>query len=326
MRRREFIAGLGTAAAACSLAARAQRAAIPLVGYMGAGQLAETNLAAFRQGLREVGFIEGQNIAVEYRFAEFRRDLLPEIAADFVRRHVSVIAATGGVPLAAAAKAATSTIPIVFEIGTDPVQAGLVARLNRPGGNITGVNSTIADLWPKLFDLMAKIRPRSRVFGIMFTGIDPNLMEQVRRDAKPAADAIGRRVFFVAASTPQEIDAAFLTLAQQGVEALVVTASSLALAARVQLAVLAARYGIPAVYTFRNNVEAGGLMSYGIKIEESVRLVGEYVGRIIKGERPGDVPIVQPTRYQFAINLKTAKALGLDIPPDVLALADEVIE
>jgi putative tryptophan/tyrosine transport system substrate-binding protein len=326
MKRREFIAGLG-GAAAWPLAARGQQPKMPLVGFLNSGDPPRTvYLNAFRQGLKDHGFIEGQNLAVEYRYAQNHLERLPELAADLVRRNVAAIAATGGTPVAAAADAATSTIPIIFIVSDDPVQSGLVAGFNRPGGNLTGTYLIAGDLWPKLFGLIVQLLPKSRVFAVLATNGTPDHLDRLRQEAQPTADAIGRNLLFMTAFTPQEIDQAFAALARQGVEALVISPSPLVFGARVQLAILAARYAIPAIYPFRDNAEAGGLISYAITLDESFRLLGDYVGRILKGEKPGDLPVRTPTRFQLVINLKTAKPLGIEIPPNLLALADEVIE
>jgi ABC-type uncharacterized transport system substrate-binding protein len=325
MKRRDFITLLG-GAAAWPLSARAQQPALPVVGYINpsAGDPRGRLETAFRQGLGETGFIEGQNVAVEYFYGLDQYDRVREFAADLVRRNVAAIASTGGATTAAIVKAATSKIPVIFEIGSDPVQNGLVASLNRPGGNLTGINSFVADLWPKLFDLLAKLLPSSLVIGILVSGRAQ--LERLRQEAQPAADAIGRKVLIATAFTPLELDEAFMALARQGAEALVVGASPLSSSQADRLAALAARYSLPAIYAFREIPEAGGLMSYGIKIEESFHLVGVYTGRILKGEKPADLPVVQPTRFDLVINLKTAKALGLTVPPNLLAIADEVIE
>jgi putative ABC transport system substrate-binding protein len=325
MRRREFITLVGGAAVAWPLAARAQTA-MPVVGFItpSAASPQGRSEAAFRQGLKETGFVEGQNVAIENHYGQDQPDHFQAIVTDLVRRNVAAIASIGGASGVAVVKAATSKIPIIFEVGSDPVQAGLVASLSRPGGNLTGVNSVIAELWPKLFDLIAKLLPDSRVFGILVSGRAQ--LEQVRRDAPPAAEAIGRKLLLETAFTPQELDGAFGALARQGAEALVVGASPLSYTRSYQLAVLAARYSLPAIYAFREIPEAGGLMSYGINIDESLRLVGVYTGNILKGAKPADLPVVQPTRFELVINLKTAKALGLTIPPSLLAIADEVIE
>jgi putative tryptophan/tyrosine transport system substrate-binding protein len=327
MNRREFIAGLG-GAVAWPRAVRAQQPKIPLVGFLNSGEIPRNfvYVNAFRQGLKDRGFIEGQNLAVEYRYAQNHLERLPELAADLVRRNVAAIAANGGTPVAVAANAATSTIPIIFMVSDDPVQSGLVASFNRPGGNLTGTYLVVGDLWPKLFALIVQLLPKSRVFAVLASNGTPDHLERLRQEAQPTADAIGRNLLFMTAFTPQEIDQAFAALARQGVEALVIGPSPLVLGARVQLAILAARYAIPAIYPFRDNAEAGGLMSYGIKLDESYRLLGDYVGRILKGEKPGDLPVQQPTKFEFVINLKTAKALGLNLPSTMLAIADEVIE
>jgi putative ABC transport system substrate-binding protein len=328
MKRREFIAGLGSAAASWPLAARAQNPGMPVVGYIHSATPEATLrlVAAFRQGLRDVGFIEGQNVVVEYRFAQDQQDRLPELAADLVRLNVAAIAATGGTRTATIAKAATSKIPIIFEVGADPVQNGLVASLSRPGGNVTGVNSLIADIWSKQSDLVGKLMPNGRVFAILAMGSTANQLEQLRQEMQPTAEALGRKLLLVTASNPLELDELFPSLVQQGAEALIVRGSPLAYGWRAQLAALAKRYSIPAIYPTRDNVEAGGLMSYGIKVDESFRLVGVYTGRILKGERPADLPVQQATKLELIINLKAAKALGLELPPTLLALADEVIE
>jgi putative tryptophan/tyrosine transport system substrate-binding protein len=326
MRRRDFISLVGGAAAAWPIAARAQKPAMPVVVYINPSRASPQGRleAAFRLGLSEIGFIEGQNVAVEYLYGQDQLDRFREIVANLVGRDVAVIASTGGATGVAIVKAATSTIPVVFEVGSDPVQNGLVASLSHPGGNLTGVNSFIADLWPKLFDLIAKLLPSSRVIGILVSGRAQ--LERLRQEAQPAADAIGRRVLIETAFTPPELDEAFAALARQGAEALVVGASPLSSTQADRLAALAARYSLPAIYAFREIPEAGGLISYGIRIEESFHLVGVYTGRVLKGAKPADLPVVQPTRFDFVINLKTAKALGLMVPNSLLVAADEVIE
>ena len=322
--RRKFIAALGGAAATWPLAALAQRPAIPVVGFIAPSGRDERSEAAFRQGLKETGFIEGQNLAVEYRFGQNQLDLQRDLAADLVRRNVAVIASVGGVGMARIVKAATSTIPVVFEVGFDPVQDGLVPSLSRPGGNLTGINSVIAELWPKQLDLLAKLLPNSRVFGLLPTGRAS--AERQPLLVQPAADALARKLVVATAFTPEEFDAAFAELKRQGAEALIIGASPLSLNERNQLVALAARYALPAIFAFREIPKAGGLMSYGIDIDESLRLVGRYVGRVLKGDKPGDLPVIQPTRFVLAINLKTAKTLGLTVPEALLAITDEVIE
>ena len=324
MKRREFMTLLG-GAAAWPVTARAQQS-VPVVAYINpsTGDPAGHVESGFRQGLKESGFIEGKNVSVEYHFGNNQSDRLREIIDDLVRRNVAAIASTGGGTSTALVKAATSKIPVVFEVGSDPVQSGLVASLSHPGGNLTGVNSSIGDIWSKLFDLIAKLLPSSRVFGILVSG--RGQLEGIRQDMQPAADSIGRKVLLATAYSSQELDDAFAALARQGAEAIVVGASPLAYTRADQLIALAARYSLPAIYAFREIPAAGGLMSYGIKIEESFRLVGVYTGRVLKGEKPADLPVVLPTRFDFVINLKTAKALGLTVRPSLLAIADEVIE
>jgi len=324
MKRRHFITLLGGAAAAWPIVGRAQRPVLPVVGYIFAGALWPPGEAAFRQGLKEAGFIEGQNVTVEYHYGQYQLDRMQDLTADLVRRNVAAIASIGGGVIARIVKAATSTIPVIFETGFDPVEAGLVASLSRPVGNLTGVNSIIAQLWPKQIDLMAKLLPNSHVFGLLFTL--QGQAELQPRLVSPGADALGLKLVFATALTPQELDAAFAALARQGAEAVIIGASPLSGDHPDRMAALAARYSLPAIYAFREIPKAGGLMSYGIDITESARLVGLYTGRILKGEKPADLPIVQPTRFVLAINLKTAKALGLTIPPYLLAIAEEVIE
>jgi putative ABC transport system substrate-binding protein len=325
MRRRAFITLLG-GAAMLPVAARAQQAGMPVVGfvYPAEGDPQGPGEVAFRQGLRETGFVEGQNVTVEYRYGRNRPDRFQEAVADLVRRNVTAIASIGGVTAARVVKAATSKIPVIFEVGFDPVQDGLVASLSHPGGNLTGVNSVIAELWPKQLELMARLLPSSRVLGLLFTG-RPSA-ERMPPLMQPAAEAIGRKLALATAFTPQEFDGAFAALARQGAEALVVGASPLSYSEGDRLAASAARYSLPTVYAFREIPRAGGLMSYGIDIDESLRLVGIYTGRVLKGEKPADLPVVQPTNFKFVINLKTARALHLDVPPNLLAIADEVIE
>jgi putative ABC transport system substrate-binding protein len=328
VKRRQFIAGLGSAAASWPLAARAQKPGTPVVGYIHPASPETTPrlVAAFRQGLRDTGFIEGQNVLVEYRFARDQQDRLPELATDLVKLNVAAIASTGGTRTATIVKAATSKIPIIFEVGADPVRNGLVASLSRPGGNVTGVNSLIGDLWSKQSDLVGKLLPNGRVFAILSMGSTANQLEQVRQEVQPTAEALGRKLLIVTASNLPELDELFPSLVRQGADALIVRGSPLAYSWREQLAALAVRYSIPAIYPTRDNVEAGGLMSYGINVDESFRLVGVYTGRILKGEKPADLPVQQATKLELVINLKAAKAIGLELPPTLLALADEVIQ
>jgi putative ABC transport system substrate-binding protein len=325
MRRREFITLLG-GAAAWPLAARAQQPGMPVIGYLHVG-VPEPNafmVAALREGLSESGFVEGRNVTIEPRFAQndFRR--LPELAADLVRRRVAVIA-TQGAAAALAAKAATTTIPIVFGTDSDPVPIGLVASLNRPGGNVTGVSSMGVEIGSKRIGIMRELRPRAARFAVL---VNPGASsaEAVTKDAQATASAIGMQIDIVHASTNREIDAAFATLVQQQTDAVVVGNFTLFLNRMTQILTLAARHAVPAIYGERRFAEAGGLMSYGTSLPDLYRQIGIYTGRILKGEKPADLPVVQPTKFEFVINLQTARTLGIDVPPTLLALADEVIE
>jgi putative ABC transport system substrate-binding protein len=325
IRRREFIAWLG-GAAVWTLAARAQQPAMPLIGLLQIGAPSSWDLTGFRQGLKDTGYVEGQNLAIEVRWANNDLNRLPELAADLVLRQVRVIVAIGSILPVRAAKAATNTIPIVFGYGGDPVQQGLVASLNRPGANITGMTSLTDELFSKQLGLLHELLPQVSHFGILS---DPKTAshELVVKDAQAAASAIGCSIEVLTASTSGEIDDAFARVAhEKRVGGLLVSNSPFFIAARVQLAILAARFAIPAIYPFRDQVEAGGLLSYGPNVAERDREVGHYVGRILKGEKPPDLPVVQSTRFESVINLKTAKALGLSIPETLLATADEVIQ
>jgi len=325
-RRREFITLLG-GAAAWPLAARAQQPAMPVVGYLSVLSAAAipAYLAAFRQGLGEMGYLEGHNVAIEYRWAENRHDRLPALAADLVRREVALIAATGGTAAALAAKSATPAIPIVFNTGGDPVKLGLVATLNRPGGNVTGVswlNNTTAS---KRLELLRTLLPGAATIGLLLNPRNPNAAAEAL-DIETAARALGQQIRIGNASNEAEIDAAFSGFVQARVDALYVAADPLFTATRDQVIALAARHAIPASYVTRINVAAGGLMSYGADYTDAYRQSGVYSGRILKGEKPANLPVQQAVRFELVINLKTAKALGLTVPDKLLALADEVIE
>jgi putative tryptophan/tyrosine transport system substrate-binding protein len=327
VRRREFIAGL-VGAAAWPVVGRAQQATLPTVGYLSGGQ--ESNLrafsTAFQQGLGEQGYVQGRNVEILYRWAENRYDRLPALAADLVRHRVAaIIAAAAGTATALAAKSATTTIPIVFAIGEDPVELGLVASLSRPGGNVTGVSFLTNDLVPKRLELLHKIVPAGTLIGFLVNPAAPQTEAQMR-EAETTARILGARLLFLKASAPREIEAVFATLAAQGVGAFQVANGSLFFEAGPRLAALAARNRLPTVYPYRETVEAGGLMSYGANISDALRLAGTYVGRILHGERPTDLPVVLPTKFEFVINLKAAEALGLAIPETLLATADEVIQ
>jgi putative ABC transport system substrate-binding protein len=326
MRRREFITLFG-GVAAWPLAARAQQPAMPVVGFLNSLERNDRpNLAAaFRRGLSEAGYAEGRNVTIEYRFAENQYDRLPALAADLVGRKVAVIAATGGGNSVLAAKASTTTIPIVFLTGGDPIQEGYVASLNRPGGNITGISWFGTQLGAKGLGLLHELLPNATVIALL---TNPNLPEAARAtsDAQEAARMLGRQLLVLNASAPSEIDTAFAALRQARAGALLVSGDPFFSSRRQQIVTLAARDAIPAMYFNRELVAEGGLMSYGNDVADAYRRAGVYVGRILNGASPADLPIDQATKFEFVINLKTAKALGLTIPPGVLAIADEVIE
>jgi putative ABC transport system substrate-binding protein len=329
MHRRSFLTLLGTSAAAAAwpLAAKAQQPAVPVVGYLdsGSAEPSANRLAAFRKGLSETGYVEDRNVAIEFRWAHNDYDRLPELAADLVRRRVAIIATPGSTPAALAAKAATTTIPIVFSGGGDPVLFGLVASLNRPGGNVTGINSMNAELMGKRLGLLHELLPGARRFAVLVNPTNPN-SEYMIMDAQAAAATRGRQIEVLTASTNRDIDAAFTSLMQKGVDALLVTTDPFFANRRVQLQSLATRHAVPSIFSIREFAEAGGLMSYGSSFTDHYRQAGIYVGRILKGEKPADLPVMQPTKFEFVINLQTARTLGLEIPPTLLALADEVIE
>jgi putative ABC transport system substrate-binding protein len=326
MKRREFITLIG-GAAAWPFAARAQQPAMPVIGFLhpASPEAAARQLAAFRQGLKETGYVEGQNIAIEYRWAEGHYERLPALAADLVRREVAVIAATGGNTSALAAKAATSTIPIVFNSASDPVKLGLVASFNRPGGNITGTVSLDGPLVGKQLGLLQKLVPDAALIAVLVNP-DNASAESATRDVQEAAHSTGQQLLVLGASTEGEFDAEFATMAQQKAEALLVASDPFFFSQRNRLVALATQYRLPAIYIYREYPAAGGLMSYGTSLPELYRQVGVYTGRILKGAKPTELPVMQAAKFEFVINLKTAKALGLTIPPSLLATADEVIE
>jgi putative ABC transport system substrate-binding protein len=326
MKRREFITLIGGTAAVWPLAARAQQPSIPVVGFLNNGtpKANEFLQAAFRQGVTEAGFIEGRNVTIEYLWAEGHDNRLPALVADLVRRRVSVIAATS-TAAALAAKAANINIPIVFESGSDPIKLGLVASLNRPTGNVTGVTQLSSELVQKRLGLLHDLVPTARIIGLLVTPVEA-ITEGQTSDMQEAANALGLQTHVLNASTEGEIHAAFSALSQLKLGALVVGGGNFFIRHGEQLAAMAARQGLPAIYQHRENVAAGGLISYGTSLSDSYRNTGIYVGRILKGEKPADLPVLRPTKFELVINLKTAKALGLTIPPGVLAIADEVIE
>jgi putative ABC transport system substrate-binding protein len=324
--RRKFLATLGGAAAAWPLAARAQQAT-PVIGFLSAaspGPFAHL-VAAFRQGLQEIGYTEGQNVTIEYRWAQGQYDRLPLMAADLAGRPVAVIAATGGSIAARAAQAATATIPIVFSSGADPVKVGLVASLSRPGGNVTEVHVFIGALDPKKLGLLRELAPQATLVGVL---LNPNVEDfQIRlADVQEAARTVNQQIHILYASTEGELNTAFAALSKMRVGALVVSGDAFFNSRRDQIVALAARYAIPAIYEGREYAVAGGLMSYGTSLSESYRQVGVYTGRILKGAKPADLPVFQLTKFQFVLNLGTAKALGVKISDNLLSLADEVIE
>jgi len=327
MRRRDFIRAVAGSAMTWPVEARAQQRTMPVVGFLGTTTPNDfaSRVAAFREGLKEVGYVEGQNVVIEYRWPEGNYDRLAMLAADLVHRRVAVIAAVGGDPSPVAAKAATSTIPIVFSIGGDPVRLGLVANLNRPGGNITGVSFLFSELGAKRLGLLHELLPKASVIGML---VNPTFAdaETYISDTKEAALPLGLQIHAVKASTAEDFDTAFAALAQQKTDALLLANDAFFLSERRKLIALAARYAIPAVYFFREFVVDGGLMSYSTSLTQAYRQVGIYTGKILNGAKPADLPVVLPTKFEFAINLKTAKTLGLTFPPGLLAIADEVIE
>jgi len=325
--RRTFLATLvGGAAATWPLTARAQQAAVPVIGFLyGASpDPVARRLRAFRQGLKDSGYVEGENVAIEYRWAESQFDRLPEMVADLIRRQVTVIAALNTVA-AVAAKAASTTIPIVFSSGEDPVRLGLVASLARPGGNATGINNFIGEVTAKRLGLLHELVPAANRVGVLVNPADV-LTETALRDVQPAARAIGLQIQVVNASTSGEIDAAFAAFVREQVDALFIGPGGVFSNRRVHIANQAMRHGIPATYSQREFPEIGGLMSYGTNLTDSWRQVGIYAGRVLKGAKPADLPVVQSTKLELVINAQTARLLGLTIPPGVLAIADEVVE
>src|SRR5499433_733488 len=326
LKRRNFITLLG-GAAAWPLAARAQQTAMPVIGFLNptSPDGMTDRLRAFRQGLKDTGYIEGENVRIEYRWAENQIDRLPMLAAELIRQGVNVIAATGGEATASAAKAATMTIPIVFGVTEDPVLYGLVASHSRPGGNATGVNFLIAELGSKQLGLLHELVPAAARVGLL---VNPKsrTTERAIRDVPAAASAMGLQVDIVQASDSREIESAFGTLVHNKADALLVGPDPFFASRRLQLAILAARHVLPAVYNVREYPEAGGLMSYGTNVRDAYRQIGVYVGRVLKGAKPAELPVVQSSKFELVINHETARMLGIDVPPTLLARADEVIE
>ena len=328
MRRREFIILFGGAAAAWPLAARAQQPTLPVVALVNLRSAeASVRLAnAFRKGLDEAGYVEGQNVTVEYNWLEGRFDRLPSLMADLAHRRVAVITTPGNILAAQAAKAATTTIPIVFAIGDDPVKLGLVASLARPGGNVTGYNFLLAEVGTKRLELLHGLVPKAVRFAMLVNPENVPIAARTLREVPEGARAIGLQLQILNASTADEIEAAFVTLVREQIEALFVAPDPYFISQRAQFATLTARYRIPAAYSTREDVEAGGLMSYGTDIREAYRQVGVFTGRILKGAKPADMPVLQSTKFEFLINAQTAKALGIEVPNSIQLLADEVIE
>ena len=327
MRRRSFITLLGSAAVAWPMAARAQQPAMPVVGFLRADTPAAgaSAVAAFRKGLSEMGFVEGRNLAIEFRWGQNDRDRMPELAADLVRRKVDVIATPESAVGARAAKALTTTIPIIFATAADPVQLGLVASLNRPGGNVTGYVDMASELVPKKLGLLHELLPRAARFGVLVSQAYVDV-DRVTKDAQSAAAAMGRQLDILFAGTDREIDAAFAELVQKRVAAFMVSNDAVLAGRRSQILTLSARYALPAIYASRAWADAGGLMSYGPLLNDQARQAGIYVGRVLKGEKPADMPVARATKFEFIINLATARAIRIEVPPTLLATADEVIE
>jgi putative ABC transport system substrate-binding protein len=325
IKRRKFIAGLGAVAALPSFAARAQ--SLPVIGFLSSASLGglASYLSAFRQGIHETGLIEGRSVTIEYSWADNEDDRLQALAAEFARRQIAVIAAPS-VAATLAAKAATATIPIVFYTGADPVNLGLVASLSRPSGNVTGVTGLGSELEPKRLELLHKMVPTANVFAVLVNGANPILAESTIRNVQAAAGVLGLQLHVLSASTEQEIVDAFAKVAQLHAGGLMIGADNFFNSRSEQLAALALRHAVPSLYQYRQFVSAGGVMSYGGSITDAYRLVGVYAGRIVKGEKPADLPVQQATKIESIINLKTAKALGLTIPETLLATADEVIQ
>ena len=325
MRRREFITLLGGTAAAWPFAARAQQPTMPVVGFLRSATLADVPhwVAAFRQGLKEAGFVEGQNVAIEFRSADNQLNRLPALVADLIRQPVAVI--VGNTDAALAAKAATTTVPIVFASGSDPVRDGLVASLNRPGGNVTGLVYFAAVLGAKRLELLRQLVPRATTIAVL---VNPNtpLTEAERKDVQTAAQAIGQQLIIFDISSDRDIETAFAAFVQRGAGALLVGTGGFLNSNRERIAAVANRHALPASYSQREGVVAGGLMSYGPSISDAYRQAGIYSGRILNGEKPADLPVIRSTKFELVLNLKTAKALGLTIPPSLLVAADEVIE
>ena len=327
MKRRDFIMLIGGAAVAWPLGAHAQKSVMGVIGFVGSDSpdLYADRLRTFRLGLKEAGYVEGQNVAIAYRWAEGRNDSLPALTADLIARQVAVIVATT-TPSALAAKVATKTIPIVFFVAGDPIELGLVAGLNRPGGNLTGATTLTLEVGPKRLELLHQMVPSATAIALLVNPTSPNLAEAQSRDLEVPARALGLRIHTLHASADRDFDAAFATMAELRVGGLLVSSDSFFFSRSRQLAALATRHALPAIYGFRESAVAGGLMSYGGGLADLHRWMGVYAGRILKGEKPSDLPVQQSTKVELVINLRTARALGLEVPPTLLTRADEVIE
>jgi putative ABC transport system substrate-binding protein len=326
MRRRDFITVLG-GMAGWPLAARAQQPTMPVIGFLGVTSAgSQPYLAAFRQGLSETGYVEGQSVVIEYRWAEDQYNRLPELTADLIRHHVNVIVTMFTTSAALAAKATTSTIPIVFSIGDDPVKHGLVASLSRPGGNVTGINFFSSEVTAKRLGLLRELLPKATRIGVLLNPTNVEIAKKTVKDVNAAADPLGLQIQVLNASNGNELDAGFTTLVSGGADGLLVGPDAFFVSRRVQIAILAARHMMPAIYTISDYADAGGLISYGTDVADSLRQQGVYVGRILKGTKPTDLPVLQSTKFKLVINLRTAKALGLEVPATLLSRADEVIE
>ena len=324
IKRRKFLATLG-GAAAWPLVARAQQSAMPVIGYLHSAspEPYSSMMAAFRHGLAEAGYVDGQNVTIDYRWAEGQFDHLPALAAELVAHRPAVLVAAGGDVSAVAAKAATTTVPIVFTIGADPVKSGLVASLNRPSGNLTGVTFFTITLGPKRLEMLRELQPKAGKIAML---VNPKSLNPDAKEVQEAARALGQSVHVLDAASEGELDTAFRSLAQERDDALIVVSNPLFTSRREQIVTLANYQRIPAIYPLREYVTSGGLVSYGASIKDAYRQSGVYAGRLLKGATPADLPVMQPTKFELVINLKTAKALGIAVPPTLLARADEVIE
>lgn len=328
MHRRKFFSLIGSTVALLPGVARAQQTAMPVIGFLGSETSAfwADRVAAFWQGLNETGYVEGRNVGIEYRWADGHNERLPALAADLVRQRVTVLVALGGTASVLAAKAATTTIPIVFRMATDPVESGLVASFNRPGGNVTGVTTMGADLGSKQLEMLHELVPAAKVMALLINPTNPSIAQVQSRDVPKAALKLGLELHLLNASTEQDFEPVFSTLNKLGVGGLVIGADTFLNARNEQLATLAVRYSIPTISPYRQFTKAGGLMSYGANINAASRQAAAYVVRILKGEKPADLPVLQPTVFELTINVSSGKALGLAVPPTMLARADEVIE